>query len=302
MKTIVFIIPWIGKLPNYFTLWLKSCEYNRTVDFLIFTDDKSEYDYPENVKVIYTSMEKLRQLFQKNYSFKICLDRPYKFCDFRPAYGEIFREYIKGYDFWGHCDIDLIWGNIRKFVTDDVLKNNVRVFSRGHCSIYRNSDEVNALYRTLASKGCQDWRTVFRSDKSCCFDEWAGHCGGGMSQIMVNNGVQIFDKICYADIYVGKGYFRINGYEDLKKYIDINFCFDKGRLTIQSDICEIKEILYVHFQKRYIEIDGKYSEKFYLVAPNHITNEIYKDYVGEVKYELNYYKNKIKRKLIDNKL
>ena len=26
-----------------------------------------------------------------------------------------------GYDFWGHCDMDLIWGDIRNFITEDVL-------------------------------------------------------------------------------------------------------------------------------------------------------------------------------------
>ena len=48
--------------------------------------------------------------------------------------------------YWGHCDVDLIWGDIRKFVTDDVLTKYKRIFSRGHCSIYENSSEVNAVY------------------------------------------------------------------------------------------------------------------------------------------------------------
>jgi hypothetical protein len=33
---------------------------------------------------------------------------PYKICDWKPFYGHIFREYLVAYDFWGHCDMDII--------------------------------------------------------------------------------------------------------------------------------------------------------------------------------------------------
>lgn len=39
----------------------------------------------------------------------------------------MFQEYIKDYDFWGHCDADLIFGDIRKFVTDDILNKYDRL-------------------------------------------------------------------------------------------------------------------------------------------------------------------------------
>ena len=149
MKSIAFVIPWGGNLPVYFQLWLESCRRNPSVDFLVFTDDCTEYNYPDNVKVHYMSFEQMKELFQKHYDFPLSISAPYKFCDFRPAFGEIFSDYLVGYDYWGHCDVDLIWGDIRKFVTDDVLTKYKRIFSRGHCSVYENSSEVNAFYRTL---------------------------------------------------------------------------------------------------------------------------------------------------------
>ena len=60
-KKICLIILYFGKLPNYFDLWLNSCKYNSSIDFLIFTDDRTEYDYPKNVRVIYTSFEKIKE-------------------------------------------------------------------------------------------------------------------------------------------------------------------------------------------------------------------------------------------------
>lgn len=110
MKSIAFVVPWAGHLPPYFQLWLESCRWNSSIDFLLFTDDQTNYNYPNNVKVHYMSFEQMKELFQKQYDFPLSINVPYKFCDFKPAYGEIFSDYLKGYDYWGHCDVDLIWG------------------------------------------------------------------------------------------------------------------------------------------------------------------------------------------------
>ena len=38
---VTFIIPYFGKLPNYFDLFLKSCKYNGGYRWIVFTDDKT---------------------------------------------------------------------------------------------------------------------------------------------------------------------------------------------------------------------------------------------------------------------
>ena len=178
MKKIAFVIPWFGKLPNYFQLWLESCKRNPTIDFLVFTDQQPEYPIPENIKLFQYTFKEMVYRFEKKIGFPVALYSPYKLCDFKPSYGEVFEDYLNDYDYWGHCDVDLIWGDIRKFVTDELLEKYVRIFSRGHCTIYRNSSEVNAMYRLLPSNGKQNWKEVFQSPDSFCFDEWAGHCRG----------------------------------------------------------------------------------------------------------------------------
>lgn len=99
MKKGVFIVPYFGKFNNYFQLFLNSCKFNKNYDWLFFTDDKTVYDYPDNVTVKYTSFEEIRSFIQSKFDFKISLNYPYKFCDLKPMYGYIFSEYIKEYDF-----------------------------------------------------------------------------------------------------------------------------------------------------------------------------------------------------------
>ena len=125
--SICLIIPYFGKFKNYFPLFLESCRYNPSIDWLVFTDIKEEYLWPDNVKKITMSFEQFAGLVQNNFEYNIALDRPYKLCDFKPAYGEILRDYLRRYDFWGHCDCDLIFGNIRKFITDEVLENHAKI-------------------------------------------------------------------------------------------------------------------------------------------------------------------------------
>jgi hypothetical protein len=171
MKSICYVVPYFGTLPkNGFPLWLMSCAKNPTVNWILFTDDKTEYDYPENVKVYYTTFDAIRERFQNNFDFPIVLDRGWKLCDYRVAYGEIFAPELDGYDFWGNCDIDLMWGDIRKFYTEEMLENYDKFGFLGHSTLYRNTPEVNARYKTVI-EGEMDYKTAFLGSEGHAFDE-----------------------------------------------------------------------------------------------------------------------------------
>lgn len=304
MKSIVFIIPYFvggdGKLPNYFPLWLKTCEYNPSINFLFFTDDKSQYNYPENVKVIYLSFQDIAKLIQDNYDFSISLERPYKLCDFKPAFGDIFRKYIAGYDFWGHCDIDMFWGNIRHFITDEILENYDRIYTRGHCSIYRNNDEVNSWYRTLPANGYQTYREVFTSPQACCFDEWAGHCGGGISKIISSNNIKQYDAVDMADLNTAHSKFIIN--RESVKHGGLYFRISEAGVIGISKTYQ-KQYIYVHFQKRTLKIYGDINKSYFLfVSPNVVLNRLTHNYlIKKIFYRLNYLSSKLNRKIAKNK-
>ena len=129
MKRIAFVVVWMGKLPDYFQAWLNSCKNNTTIDFYVFTDALEKKEVLSNVHIIPMKFEEVKERIQSIFDFPICLDRPYKLCDYKPTYGEAFEDYLNSYDFWGYCDMDLIWGNIRSFITDEVLEKNDRIFT-----------------------------------------------------------------------------------------------------------------------------------------------------------------------------
>ena len=71
MKSINLIIPYFGEFPNYFPLFLKSCEFNKTIDWTIITDNRVNYEYPTNVHKIDMSFRELKIRIQSKVQFSI---------------------------------------------------------------------------------------------------------------------------------------------------------------------------------------------------------------------------------------
>jgi hypothetical protein len=169
---IVMLICYIGELPWYFEYFLLSCKYNNSVDFVIISNNTYILDYvPKNVKLIYLSLIEINQLATKELGFETSILTGYKLCDFKPAYGLIFKEYTKKYDFWGHGDLDVIFGNIRHFITNSILNNydiiSVRHdFLSGQFLLFRNNSTINSIF-----KKSKDYIKVLQSDRHFCFDE-----------------------------------------------------------------------------------------------------------------------------------
>lgn len=170
-SSIAIVICYYGEFPWYFKLFLKSCAYNPTVDFLIITDIEYADEIPVNVFFIQFSWDMLLQTIDEKLDLKTDIREPYKLCDFKPAYGLIFSDILKEYDFWGHGDIDVVFGDIRKFITEETLKEfeliNVRhdVIS-GYFLLFKNSTKMNELFRHS-----KDYVKAFTWSKHVCFDE-----------------------------------------------------------------------------------------------------------------------------------
>lgn len=269
MKTINIIIPYFGDFPNYFPFFLESCKYNPTINWTIITDNSNEYSYPTNVKVITESFDEIRKKIQNCFGFKISLEAPYKLCDYRPAFATIFPEIVKGYDFWGYGDVDLIYGNLRRYLTDEVL-NNDKIFVLGHFSLIRNIAENNLVF-TDDYCGEKLYKNVFTSPSSFNFDEQF------RDRPNINNLFEIREKSIYkrkhmADIYTKSSDFRLdlgNGNPEIKK--NSFFLWNKGELiryVKTANNIDKEEYMYIHLQKRKMNVAVSNYSSLYKIIPN----------------------------------
>lgn len=249
MNKFCIIGVYFGKLPNYFNLWLKSCEYNPTIDFYIITDQKRAI-VPQNVKWITCTLNELKTRISKELGFLVSLDRPYKCCDYRPMFGLVFKDYLKGYDYWGHCDFDMIFGDLQCFFDKYNIYKYDKFLTLGHLSMYRNAEYVNNAFKLKGGK--YYFKEVCGREKNCLFDELSG-----IYKIFIENGLSVFNKYLIADIATGYSRYRI-----IEEYpLDIPpanftqqiFYWENGKVFrdyYHKGIKNTDEYMYIHFQKR----------------------------------------------------
>ena len=168
MKSIVIIFPYFGVLPVQYKMWRESALRNPSVDFMFFTD--ADVEPANNIILHKMQFTDFQQLAQNAFDFPIVLDRPYKLCEYKQAYGYILQDYIKDYDFWGYGDLDLVYGDIRTFLTDDVLKYKF-LLGWGHLTFLHNDDDTN-IYFMKQESGYQNYKDAFRMSEITFFDEY----------------------------------------------------------------------------------------------------------------------------------
>lgn len=271
---VVFIIPYFGKFNNYFPLFLLSCKYNSDFNWLIFTDDETNYEYPSNVKVIYKTFEEIKSDFQRKFDFAISLEKPYKLCDYKVSYGYVFYDYIREFDAWGHCDTDLIWGDISKFVTDEDINQYDKIGILGHCTIYKNNENINQVFMKNLS-GNERYKEVFTSNQNHSFDEEFKY---SINNIFEEQGLSIKYTEYEANIYTKSSNFKIITINSNKKSYSVEkkknafFVWDNGKLYrvfLQNKEIHKKEYLYIHMQSRPMQIRVTYlNRNNFKIIPN----------------------------------
>lgn len=114
------------------------------------------------------------------------------------------RGLLAGYEFWGHCDNDLIFGKISDFITPQLLSRYDKILANGHFSLYRNADEANHFFQRSEEAGIvPSWRKVLTSALNYGSDEWPG-----VARLWQElNGDRMYYEILFDDISGVKKHF-----------------------------------------------------------------------------------------------
>ncbi len=186
MQSIIVFIPYFGKWPVWIDLFFDSVRRNDTIDFLIYTDcDTSQYVMP-NVRFRNISFQDYLKEINKKLPIVFAPPNAYKICDLRPMFGFLHQDEFKGYDFYGWCDVDLVFGNIRNFYTEELF-NNYELLSThadrisGHFALFRNTEKHRMMFQKIYR-----WKEALLNPVFVGIDEW------GLTRAYTDT---IFDKI-----------------------------------------------------------------------------------------------------------
>lgn len=292
MKSICLVYPWFGKFNSYFNLWLESASKNKTIDFLIYTNKenilwlKERHFLPNNIKIHESSLSEISTKISQMTRGTIILDRPYKLCDYKPLYCFLFNETAK-YDFWGFGDMDVILGDIRSFLTNDILDGCDVIGNMGHMQIFRNVDYINNL--------------IFQTPEEYFFKVLGDVKHNYYFDEREYSRFNLYDserkKLIWDDVAdarkpsrkFGLKYFRFSFPCDPDDKHHKQCCFydySDGKLyltKIVNGLLVKKEVIYLHLQKRTMKNCVKDNHTSFLCLPNRFVkcdniNQIKKKY------------------------
>lgn len=274
MKKICLLTLWMGKLPESFWLWKTTAKKNPTIDFYLVTDNQGLVD-EENIHFIYSTMDQVRERFERVVGFPVKLKVPYKLCDFKPLCGIAYADIVADYQFWGHCDIDLLFGDIRKFLTEELLEQYDKILDAGSFILYRNCEKMNTLYKRSMEKDnmAYPYKKAFQNQFACYFDEFMGMSILGWKYCKVfrdqlnEKVVQDFSwqRLNFQSYITGENF--IFQWKDGKLYRHI--CDERGVCIPDR---EPEEYMLVHIQKRKMKLmfseEELSKEKEFWIIPN----------------------------------
>jgi hypothetical protein len=186
MKKIAVLIPYFGRFPEWSDLYFETLRRNETIDFIFLSDqDGSRYSAPNIIFHKATFADYVKSVNEK-LDFTFQPQNAYKLCDLRPLFGYLHRDIFAPYDFYGWTDMDILFGDIRAFYTDDVLKkydviSNHVVRVSGHLALFRNTEENRSVFKK-----------IYRWKEALLRPEFVGIDEHGITNALTNT---IFDKI-----------------------------------------------------------------------------------------------------------
>ncbi|MBC7979056.1 MAG: hypothetical protein H7Y36_00665 [Armatimonadetes bacterium] len=246
---IALVVCYFGKLPPYIKLVFRSAAFNPSLDWLVFGDNPPDFPLPTNVRFITIALKELEGIMEETCATPVRIDHPIDLTRLKVTYGLCFSDHLKGYDFWGHVDLDMIYGDLRAFLPEDVLDGYSRVYCRGHLSLFRNTDEVNR-YFMLEAPGAPGYRGILANEDRRQFDEWPG-----IWKIFRYHRIPQYHKEVIADIKP-PGLYRIARFEaeEITNHPHQVFYWHQGKCYQayyhrEGGLFD-EEVAYVHFQKR----------------------------------------------------
>lgn len=249
---VVILATYFGPLPRGIELWVRSIRHNPEISWVVVCDDPEALEKCRgpNITVIIDTLDHVFDYFAGRLGTRPLRSRPYKLCDFRPVYWMLLEKYGLKCDYWGHCDLDVLFGDVQTSLFEALSSRPFRVFSYGHLCIYRNNYIANNAYRLHHPK--LKWSTVFESCDAHGFDERLG-----IGLIWRQWALPHVQRSSVFDIDPQDR--RLSSVRPWENLCDQVLVWRDGRLFLIGRTLlrrfSRREFAYVHYQKRHTDVD-----------------------------------------------
>jgi hypothetical protein len=166
-----FVVVYTGAWPHWCQVFFDSVGRNNLIDLVLVCTSVPPCPLPTNVRVFPVTVEELTSRLCSATGLKLNPITGHKICDFRPFFGLAFKDLLAGYDFWGFCDVDMVFGDLSKLLTRDFF-DRTDIFSAhdkqlvGHFTLVRNDARMNRLGFEM-----EDWQAACLAPANAMVDE-----------------------------------------------------------------------------------------------------------------------------------
>ena len=184
--SIVLLVARWGQWPPWTPLLLRTFAGNPTIAFRLLSDVAPAAVLPANIHHVPLTLPQL--LVRLRTAVKSTLNSltasgtygsgvsSAKTNDFKPMFGVVFADLLRGFDWWGTLQEDLLVGDLRAFATNHLLAHSDVVCpflpplnASGVLMLYRNEPRINTVWQQSA-----DVQRVLSNPAYQVFDEWWG--------------------------------------------------------------------------------------------------------------------------------
>jgi hypothetical protein len=235
-NSLLMLMPYFGRWPEWIELFVETCKANATVEWLFVTDCGEPENRAENVRFVHTSFAQYKARVSGRLGITFDPPDPYKLCDLRPFLGEIHQDEIGGSAFFGYGDIDVFYGDIRRFYTDelleacDVLSTHPERLS-GHFAVLRNTAEIRGAYSSIPG-----WQRLLEESGCVGLDE------GAFSRLFLKRTGEHGLRTCFIERH--STVLSARGWHDGTVNYPDEWYWRNGHLTNDKD--GAREFLYLH--------------------------------------------------------
>jgi hypothetical protein len=238
---IAIVVVYFGIWPAWISYFIYSLSKNPLIDFIIFSNSSPLCDKYTNITFYKQTLDNLCSLIHSKLGIRINIKNPYKLCDFKPTYGVLFEDYLKPYDYWGYCDIDLLFSSkMQDFVLSNMKKFDVLLgykdFASGPFALFRNIEDVNRIFTQATN-----YKMKLASPSWYGFDEHI---------IKPENVGFSFKKMIYLLLFIMRNPGYLLNYTLLKFY----FQWYYKRITVKEPV-DLSEVLYLNRKKGNLNVE-----------------------------------------------
>jgi hypothetical protein len=268
---IYIAMPYFGRLPAYFQLYLNSLAANQDILTVLLLTNVGLTDYTLPPNLIHVNMSladirsKIADLLLTDHGLTVApsllVKTPYKLVDIRLLYAKIFKPLFTEHgarpniDYVGFGDCDLIYGRLSHFID---FRNNYDIIGgyHGHLVAFRNTIPFQNLYKSVP-----DILRLLQEDRHHAVDEIAfrqpllNYLSEGRLRMFYTN-AHFCDIVppCFFNRFRPDHATRTKNFFDVynpqKDITHITCELPSHTLTVQYDDGSSREALYVHLQKR----------------------------------------------------